>query len=186
TGFLTAAQRDQLLHTAAPAVARWDEEQKKIEEQKKAEEEKKKSDAAQAAAAVATTSPSLGQPTAAPATAPSPTGFHATYSDAVRTFCTSGPCLNTIGLTIKNGQGFFTMSTAGCSSPSIPVTISPTGEIRGQGDLKCPFLIEAQSHLRGPTTVTGRVAGRKVILSFSSSSTRGDFTVTLTEGSQTA
>src|SRR5262249_37581052 len=73
-----------------------------------------------------------------------------------------------------------------CTSPSIPVTISPTGEIRGQGDLKCPFLMESQSHLRGLTTVTGRVASRKVTLSFSSSSTRGDFTVTLTEGSQTA
>jgi serine/threonine protein kinase/peptidoglycan hydrolase-like protein with peptidoglycan-binding domain len=42
TGFLTAAQRDQLLRAAAAAVARWDEEQKKIEDQKKAEDEKKK------------------------------------------------------------------------------------------------------------------------------------------------
>src|SRR5262249_57444275 len=50
TGFLTAAQRDQLLRAAAAAVARWDEEQKKTEDQKKAEDEKKKSDAAQAAA----------------------------------------------------------------------------------------------------------------------------------------
>ena len=45
TGFLTAAQRDQLLRAAAPAVARWDEEQKKIED------EKKKPDATQTAAA---------------------------------------------------------------------------------------------------------------------------------------
>src|SRR5262249_10090317 len=52
TGFLTAAQRDQLLRLRAPPVTRWDEEQKKIEEQKKAEGEKKKSDAAQAAAAL--------------------------------------------------------------------------------------------------------------------------------------
>src|SRR5262249_3139967 len=37
TGFLTAGQRDQLLRAAAPAVARWDEEQKKVEEQKKEE-----------------------------------------------------------------------------------------------------------------------------------------------------
>src|SRR5262245_6373050 len=101
TGFLTAAQRDQLLHAAAPAVARWDDDQKKIEEQKKAEEEKKKSDAAQAAAAVTTTSPSPGQTAAAPATASSPSAFDGTYSAVVRTFCTTGPCLNTIGLTIK-------------------------------------------------------------------------------------
>jgi len=36
SGFLTAAQRDQLLRAAATAVTRWDEEQKKIEEEKKA------------------------------------------------------------------------------------------------------------------------------------------------------
>jgi peptidoglycan hydrolase-like protein with peptidoglycan-binding domain len=36
SGFLTAAQRDQLLRSATPAVTRWDEEQKKIEEKKKA------------------------------------------------------------------------------------------------------------------------------------------------------
>src|SRR5262249_5875723 len=35
TGFLTATQRDQLLRAGAPAVSRWDEEQKKVEEQKK-------------------------------------------------------------------------------------------------------------------------------------------------------
>ena len=35
TGFLTAAQRDQLLRTAAPAVTRWDEEQKKLDEAKR-------------------------------------------------------------------------------------------------------------------------------------------------------
>ena len=46
TGFLTAAQRDQLLRSAAPAVGRWDEEQKKIED------DKKKPDATQTAAAL--------------------------------------------------------------------------------------------------------------------------------------
>src|SRR5262249_7892731 len=45
TGFLTAAQRDQLLRAAAPAVARWDEEQRKLEG------EKIKSEAAKTAAA---------------------------------------------------------------------------------------------------------------------------------------
>jgi peptidoglycan hydrolase-like protein with peptidoglycan-binding domain len=59
TGFLTAAQRDQLLRAAAPAVTRWDDEQKKIEEQKKAEDEKTKSDATK----VATAAPSAATTT---------------------------------------------------------------------------------------------------------------------------
>jgi peptidoglycan hydrolase-like protein with peptidoglycan-binding domain len=52
TGYLTAALRDHLLRSAAPAIARWEEEQKKAEEQKKLEEERKKTDAEKAAAAV--------------------------------------------------------------------------------------------------------------------------------------
>ena len=35
TGFVTAAQREQLLRSAAPAIARWEEEQKKAEDEKK-------------------------------------------------------------------------------------------------------------------------------------------------------
>ena len=73
TGFLTAAQRDQLLRMAAPAVTRWDDEQKKLDE------EKKKADTANTvpvfpspapAGAVSTTQPSAS---AAPAEAARPT-----------------------------------------------------------------------------------------------------------------
>ena len=47
TGFLTGAQNQALLREAAPAVARFDDEQKKIEEaRKKAEEDKAKAEAA--------------------------------------------------------------------------------------------------------------------------------------------
>ena len=58
TGFLTAPQRDQLLRSAAPAVARWDEEQRQ------AEDEKRKADAAKAepAKAVAATGESTRRP----------------------------------------------------------------------------------------------------------------------------
>jgi serine/threonine protein kinase/peptidoglycan hydrolase-like protein with peptidoglycan-binding domain len=57
TGFLTAAQRDQLVRTAAPAVARWEEDQKRIEEQKKAEDEKKRSGTTSTVAVVASPAP---------------------------------------------------------------------------------------------------------------------------------
>jgi peptidoglycan hydrolase-like protein with peptidoglycan-binding domain len=47
TGYLTGAQNQALLRDAAPAVARFDEEQKKLEEaRKKAEEDKAKAEAA--------------------------------------------------------------------------------------------------------------------------------------------
>src|SRR5262249_49413276 len=70
TGFLTAAQRDQLLRAAAPAVARWDEEQKKSEEQKKAEDEKKKPDAMQAATVPSPSSSGASAPPASGSSGP--------------------------------------------------------------------------------------------------------------------
>jgi len=85
TGFLTAAQRDQLLRNGAYAIARWDDEQKKVEEQKKAEEEKKKLEAMQAATlnqpgSAASTPPASGPAVpavaaAGPAALPSPDGL---------------------------------------------------------------------------------------------------------------
>jgi peptidoglycan hydrolase-like protein with peptidoglycan-binding domain len=174
TGFLTAAQSDQLLRAATPAVARWDQEQKK------AEDEKKRSDAAQApATVVAPSSAPPSQAASAQATASLPGAFDGTYTALERTPCTTGPCQTTFRLTITNGRGSFTIGQQGCNSPPLPVTISPAGEISGQGDLKCPFLVESQSHLRGPATVKGHIAGGKATLSLSSSSTRGEFIATL-------
>ncbi len=67
TGYVTAAQREQLLRSAAPAIARWEEGQKKAEEQKKLEEEEKKVNAEKAAAAVPPlASPAPGGPGAIP------------------------------------------------------------------------------------------------------------------------
>src|SRR5215472_8982561 len=75
TGFLTAAQRDQLLRAAAPAVSRWEDEQKKIEEQKKSEEQKKieevrtRVDPAKTAAAASSVAPPAQPPSiSSPAT----------------------------------------------------------------------------------------------------------------------
>jgi hypothetical protein len=63
TGFLTGAQNQALLSEAAPAVARFDDEQKKIEEtRKKADEDKARAEAAAKAA----------PPPAAPVPSPAP------------------------------------------------------------------------------------------------------------------
>jgi peptidoglycan hydrolase-like protein with peptidoglycan-binding domain len=63
TGFLTGAQNQALLRDAAPAITRFDEEQKKLEEaRKKAEEDKAKAEAA------ARTPPPAASPAPPPAT----------------------------------------------------------------------------------------------------------------------
>jgi hypothetical protein len=65
TGYLTGAQNQALLRDAAPAIARFDEEQKKLEEaRKKAEEDK-----AKAEAAAKTPAPAAAPPPPAPAPA---------------------------------------------------------------------------------------------------------------------
>jgi peptidoglycan hydrolase-like protein with peptidoglycan-binding domain len=66
TGYLTGAQNQALLRDAAPAIARFDDEQKKLEEaRKKAEEDKAKAEAAaRAPAPVATPAPPPTAPAA--------------------------------------------------------------------------------------------------------------------------
>jgi peptidoglycan hydrolase-like protein with peptidoglycan-binding domain len=68
TGFLTGAQNQALLKEAAPAISRFDDEQKKLEEaKKKADEEKAKAEAAARAAPPQTAA--VAPPTAAPSPA---------------------------------------------------------------------------------------------------------------------
>jgi len=68
TGYLTGAQNQALLRDAAPAIARFDEEQKKLEEaRKKAEEDKAKADAAARAPAPVAAPPPPAPSPAAPA-----------------------------------------------------------------------------------------------------------------------
>jgi serine/threonine protein kinase/peptidoglycan hydrolase-like protein with peptidoglycan-binding domain len=138
TGFLTAAQRDQLLRAAAPAVTRWDEEQKKIEEQKKAEDEKKKADATKAATAapLAATTPS---PAATPPSVPdkkgslslpSPDGlWRGTYAcTAVSSAARLPKFTLDLNLKLVNGTssgGGFLESEANARTLNIEVSVSP-------------------------------------------------------------
>src|SRR6185295_16087930 len=70
TGYLTGAQNQALLRDAAPAIARFDEEQKKLEEaRRKAEEDKAKGEAAARAPAPVAAPPPPAPSPAAPAPA---------------------------------------------------------------------------------------------------------------------
>jgi peptidoglycan hydrolase-like protein with peptidoglycan-binding domain len=73
TGYLTGAQNQALLRDAAPAIARFDEEQKKLEEaRKKAEEDRVKAEAAaRPPAPAATPAPPPAAPVAPAPAAPS-------------------------------------------------------------------------------------------------------------------
>jgi peptidoglycan hydrolase-like protein with peptidoglycan-binding domain len=176
TGFLTAAQRQALLKEAAAALSKYDE-QKKAEEQKKLEDDKKKSDAAQAGVTPASPSPPT-QTAPALATASPPSAFDGTYTSNKP--AATGQTSFTLAVT--NGRGSLTMSKAGCNVAPMAVTISPTGEINGQGDLGCPLAVLSggQELMLGRVTVRGRTSGGNATLTLSSS--RGEFPMTLNRG----
>ncbi|MDI1282751.1 MAG: peptidoglycan-binding protein, partial [Reyranella sp.] len=168
TGFLPAAQRDELLRGAAQAIARWDEEQKKIEEEK--------IKVVAAAPAVA------ASPAAAPAAATSPdgpttSGFDGTYAGDQNLGGYSGSASRvTIALTVTKGRGSGTISSPGCSPSPFSVSISLTGIVSGEGYLSCIV----GNGLTGPLKVSGRAKGRSIDLYFSGS--RAGFRTTLSSG----
>jgi hypothetical protein len=172
TGFLTAAQRDELLRIAAPAVARWEDERKKAEEQKTLEDDKKKSEAIQAIATPASPSPPV-QAAPTPATTSPPGAFDGTYS--VSQITSIGQTSFT--LAVANGRGSLTIGQAGCNMMPIAVTISPAGAMNGQGDLNCPLGRPGASLITGSATIGGRISAGKATLTLSTN--RGDVSATL-------
>jgi hypothetical protein len=185
TGFLTTAQQQALLREAAPALSKYDE-QKLAEEKRKAEERKKAEEEARARASAAVapdpSQPNVagapaaplppGQATPAPATASPPGAFDGTYA---ATTVSPGGGRVTFTLTVTNGRGSLGIRFPVCSTP-IAITMSPAGEISGQGNLSCPLVAGATWALV-PATITGRARDGKVALTLSTS--RVDLSATL-------
>ena len=173
TGFVTAAQRDQLFRSAAPAIARWEEEQKKVDD-----ERKKASDvraaaiappAAPAPAMPAPVPPAQGAPSPA-AAAPSANAYDGAYSGTIPlgTFNTqSAAGVRTIKVLVTNGKGSGTIYLPGCGSTSISVTISSTGDISGKGEGYRESSCPGQPVYYGPLTIKGRAAGERLQLDIS-------------------
>ena len=123
TGYLTGAQNQALLRDAAPAVARFDEEQKKLDEaRKKADEDKAKAEfAARAAPAppqVAVAPPPAPAPAPAPnsaATAPPKSGPDGTWRGTLQ--CTpsrnGGELLLHLLINVAGGTGTWLRPGAG-------------------------------------------------------------------------
>ena len=153
TGFLTGPQHQALLREAAPALAKYDEAQKKIEDDKKAEEEAK---AKLAAAPAATPAAPVAAPT--PAQPASPAAAHdGTYGGVYSAPGRSRPM--TIRVAASSGNGTYTNPR--CGDGTVSIQISPAGDISGGGlgfDQLCGRL---------PLSVRGRAANGQIQLTFS-------------------
>jgi hypothetical protein len=63
-----------------------------------------------------------------------------------------------VRLDLVNGRGTLTVDAPGCPSSSLPVTVSPTGEVSGTGDFNC-MVGSTGSQLSGRLTISGRREG---------------------------
>lgn len=100
TGFVTGPQQQALLREAAPAVARYDDDQRKAEDDRKKADEAAKAKAA-AAAGPAVTSPPAAAP--APVAAIEPPAPSVRW--AVKVMCDFWPGPLPISITVTNGKG---------------------------------------------------------------------------------
>ena len=159
TGFLTAAQRDQLLRSAAPAVTRWDEEQKKIED------EKKKPDATQAAT---TLNQSGSGASAPPASGPSGSGVAGAGSSRAAALRdgTYGGGLGiyaralSLELRMSNGSGTGTVTSSTCGTGPMSLTVDASGNVTGE--MKVTPLVASCDWVSA--RITGRAEGGKLLL----------------------
>jgi len=165
TGFVTSAQRDQILRAAASAVARWDDEQKKLED------EKGKADAARPAAATLSAAASAATPSAAasaatpsaPAPATGPPGYSpydGAYGGDAALFGTHQRLF--ASLRIINGRGSGSLTARGCEPSPFTVAVSSDGSVTGSGRFNC---IIAQGET-GDFSISGRIDGRSLRLVF--------------------
>ena len=135
TGFLNAAQQQALLREAAPALQKYDDDQKKKEEEKKKGDEAKKADdeaKAKAAAASPPPAPSATEPAVPPAPAKSPetkAAFDGSYQGTLST--PSGP--RSITAQVNGGSGTTSSNHPQCGPVSTNFTISPAGDVKGEG-----------------------------------------------------
>ncbi len=137
TGFVSGAQRDQILRSAAAAVARWDEQQKNADDDKKKADEALKADQeAKARGAPNTTAPVAAAPatSAATAAAPAPSASAAPPT-SVNSFDGSytglllglGP-LQSVSAKVQKGSGNGEFRTARCGLVAFELRIAANGD----------------------------------------------------------
>ena len=158
TGFLTAAQRDQLLRSAAPAVTRWDEEQKKIED------EKKKPDATQAAATLNQSGTGASAPPASGPSGPGVAGAGSSRAAALRDGTYGGGLgiyarALSLELRMSNGSGTGTVTSSTCGTGPMSLTVDASGNVTGEMKV-----LSGASCSWASARITGRAEGGKLLL----------------------
>lgn len=124
TGFLTGSQHLALLREAAPAIARYNDDQKKIEDEKKKADEDARAKAAAAAAPAAPLPPAAASPpVAAIAPAAAPAG---TAQWAGRVMCDFWPGPIPVSVTVTGGKGSGT-GTGRSTGTTVTINISGSG-----------------------------------------------------------
>ncbi|MDP1841485.1 MAG: protein kinase [Reyranella sp.] len=172
TGFLNGAQNQALLKEAAPAVAKFDDDQKKIEDdKKKAEEEKKKADeeAKARTAAAAVPAATTVAPPAAQGAGPS----DGSYGGAANLSTGGTSAAFAMTVQVANGSGTGAFLSPHCGRGPVTIRISPTGDVVGEAtgfDRSCG---KVSFGLRG------RLSGNQLQLNFSAPGTGGSATLTL-------
>jgi serine/threonine protein kinase/peptidoglycan hydrolase-like protein with peptidoglycan-binding domain len=167
TGFLTAAQQQALLREAAPAVGKFNEEQKKLEEEKKKAEEEAKAKAAAAQTppqpAIAPPQPAApAPPVAAIAPPPAPTGGRNPYDGRWSGMANFGNgSSQPLSATLQNGTGKGSWRVGRCGTELIyTITVQPDGR----------YLVQLEgfndSCARNTTTFTGTVQNNTVRFNF--------------------
>ena len=131
TGFLTAAQRDQLLRAATPAVARWDEEQKKIED------DRRKPDATQAATTLNQPGSGAFVPPASGSSGPGVAGAGSSRAAALRDGTYRGGLgmyarAMSLELRMSNGSGTGTVTSSTCGTGPMSLTVDASGNVTGR------------------------------------------------------
>lgn len=161
TGFLNGGQNQALLKEAAPAVTKFEDDQKKIEDdKKKAEEEKKKADedakaraAASAAIAPVPPPPLAAPPSAAGAASSTPATADARWVGQAR--CGYWPNPVAVMIPLNNGQGSVTLR--GGNRGTVTITINGN---RYSGSIAWSPPVNASKTLSA--TFSGTISGNTI------------------------
>jgi serine/threonine protein kinase len=167
TGFLTGAQSQDLQQAAAPAIAKFDADQKKLEEDKKKAEEEAKAKAAAAPppapvqAAPATPTPPPQTASAAPPSAPAAGAIHGVFTGGANAPDNLGVPLRPIlriTLTVNGSSGSVRIDVSGTSfqppSTTIAVAVAADGAFSGAGTFTTPVGVATKVSVTGQVTST--------------------------------
>jgi serine/threonine protein kinase/peptidoglycan hydrolase-like protein with peptidoglycan-binding domain len=175
TGYLLGPQNQALLREAAPALSKYDDEQKKVEEDKKKAEEarRKVEEEAKARAAAPAAPPTAASPPAAAAPAPAaappnvasaaPAGgnrlIDGTYTGSMNIAFSSYDYLVQLSVKVVNGSGTGTVTNPRCGAVPFSFKVDAAGNVTGR--MKFTVFTQCDSGTDGK--LAGQAEGSKGI-----------------------